>query len=65
MTVRSSGALDEYAGGDGGEGGTREAVGVSGREPIRRDEERVEREAFERLTAKLQPRFAAAATGQG
>ena len=64
MTVRSSGALGAGGGADGGEGGTCEAVGASGRKPIRRDEERVQREAFERLKAELQHAFVASEESQ-
>ena len=53
MTVRRSGALTGGGGGDGGEGGARETVGAAGRDPIRRDEKRVEREAFERMTGEV------------
>jgi hypothetical protein len=59
MTVRSSGALAWCEGAKAGKGGACEPVGASSCEPIRRDKERAEWEAFERLRAELQHAFAA------
>jgi antitoxin ParD1/3/4 len=59
MTVRVSGALSDFVAANVGEGGAYENVSEYIRDLIRRDKERVEREAFERLKAELQHAFAA------
>lgn len=56
---RLGGALSEFGSANVGEGGTDETVGDHARDHVRRDEERVEREAFERLKAELSRAFAA------
>lgn len=60
MTVRVGGALAEFVASNVGEGGRYENVSEYIRDLIRRDKERVEREAFERLKAELQHAFSAA-----
>lgn len=59
MTVRIGGALDEFVSANVGEDGTYENVSEYVRDLIRRDMERVESEAFERLKAELALAFAA------
>jgi putative addiction module CopG family antidote len=59
MTVRVGGALAEFVASNVGENGRYENVSEYIRDLIRRDKERVEREAFERLKAELQHAFAA------
>ncbi len=59
LRVPRNWALGAGEAADGGKGGVRETGGALSREPIRWDEERVEREAFERLKAELQHAFAA------
>lgn len=59
MTVRLSGALSEFVAANVSEAGAYENVSEYVRDLIRRDKERVEREAFERLKAELQRAFAA------
>ncbi|MCW2303593.1 Arc/MetJ-type ribon-helix-helix transcriptional regulator [Rhodovulum sulfidophilum] len=59
MTVRVSGALSEFAAANVGEDGAYENVSEYIRDLIRRDKERVEREAFDRLKAELNRAFAA------
>jgi putative addiction module CopG family antidote len=59
MTVRLSGALSEFVSTNVGETGSYENVSEYIRDLIRRDKERVEREAFDRLKAELQHGFAA------
>ena len=59
MTVRVSGALSAFVASNVGEHGRYENVSEYIRDLIRRDKERVEREAFERLKAELQHAFAA------
>jgi antitoxin ParD1/3/4 len=59
MTVRVSGALSEFVASNVGENGRYENVSEYIRDLIRRDKERVEQEAFERLKAELQHAFAA------
>lgn len=59
MTVRLSGALSEYVAANVGENGSYENVSEYIRDLIRRDKERVEKEAFERLKAELHHAFAA------
>jgi putative addiction module CopG family antidote len=59
MTVRVSGALSEFVAANVGETGSYENVSEYIRDLIRRDKERVEQEAFERLKAELTRAFAA------
>jgi putative addiction module CopG family antidote len=59
MTVRLSGALSEFVAANVGETGSYENVSEYIRDLIRRDKERAEQEAFERLKAELTHAFAA------
>jgi putative addiction module CopG family antidote len=59
MTVRISGALSEFVASNVGENGSYENISEYIRDLIRRDKERVEREAFDRLKAELTRAFAA------
>lgn len=59
MTVRLSGALSEFVAANVGETGAYENVSEYVRDLIRRDKERAELEAFERLKAELTLAFAA------
>lgn len=59
MTVRVSGALSEFVATNVGEGGAYENVSEYIRDLIRRDKDRAEREAFDRLKAELNRAFAA------
>ncbi|WP_333835334.1 ribbon-helix-helix domain-containing protein [Rubrimonas sp.] len=59
MTVRLSGPLSEFVAANVGEDGAYENVSEYIRDLIRRDRERVEREAFDRLKAELTLAFAA------
>lgn len=59
MTVRVSGALSEFVATNVGEGGAYENVSEYIRDLIRRDKERAERKAFDRLQAELNHAFAA------
>jgi putative addiction module CopG family antidote len=59
MTVRLSGALREFVARNVGEDGSYENVSEYVRDLIRRDKERVEQEAFDRLRAELLRAFAA------
>ncbi len=59
MTVRLSGMLSEFVAENVGENGAYENVSEYIRDLIRRDKERVEREAFDRLKAELTHAFAA------
>lgn len=59
MTVRLSGALSEHVNANVGENGHYENVSEYIRDLIRRDKERKEQEAFERLKAELVQAFAA------
>ncbi len=59
MTVRISGALSEFVAANVGETGAYENVSEYIRDLIRRDKERVEQQAFERLQAELARAFAA------
>lgn len=59
MTVRLSGALSDFVAANVGEAGSYENVSEYIRDLIRRDKERAEREAFERLKAELGRAFAA------
>ncbi|QEL24544.1 addiction module antitoxin [Bosea sp. F3-2] len=59
MTVRIGSTLSEFVARNIGEDGAYENVSEYVRDLIRRDKERVEREAFERLKAELTHAFAA------
>jgi antitoxin ParD1/3/4 len=59
MTVRISGALGDFVAANVGEDGSYENVSEYIRDLIRRDKERAEREAFNRLRAELRHAFAA------
>lgn len=59
MTVRLSGVLSEFVAENVGENGAYENVSEYIRDLIRRDKERVEHEAFDRLKAELTRAFAA------
>ena len=59
MTVRLGGALSDFVAANIGEAGSYENVSEYIRDLIRRDKERSEREAFERLRAELGRAFAA------
>ena len=59
MTVRVSGALSEFVASNVGERGAYENISEYVRDLIRRDKERSEREAFDRLKAELVSAFAA------
>jgi putative addiction module CopG family antidote len=59
MTVRLSGALSDFVAFNVGEDGSYENVSEYIRDLIRRDKERTEREAFDRLKAELTRAFAA------
>ncbi len=59
MTVRLSGALSDYVAVNVGEDGSYENISEYIRDLIRRDKERSEREAHERLKAELVRAFAA------
>jgi len=59
MTVRLSGALSEFVAANVGENGSYENISEYVRDLIRRDKERAEREAFDRLKAELVHAFAA------
>ncbi|KKM96303.1 hypothetical protein LCGC14_1179490 [marine sediment metagenome] len=61
MTVRVSGAISECVAANVGEGGATENVSEYIRDLIRRDKERAEGEAFDRLKAGLNRAFAAPA----
>lgn len=58
MTVRVSGTLSDFVATNVGEEGAYENVSEYIRDLIRRDKERVEREAFDRLKAELSRAFA-------
>ena len=58
MTVRLSGALSDYVAANVGENGSYENVSEYIRDLIRRDKERSEREACDRLRAELVRAFA-------
>ena len=57
MTVRLSGALSDFVASNVGETGAYENVSEYIRDLIRRDKERVDREAFDRLKAELAHAF--------
>jgi len=59
MTVRLSGALSDFVAANVGENGSYENISEYVRDLIRRDKERTEREAFDRLKAELTRAFAA------
>lgn len=59
MTVRLSGALSEFVASNVGPDGVYENVSEYVRDLIRRDKERAESQAFERLKAELKQAFAA------
>lgn len=59
MTVRLSGVLSDFVAANVGENGAHENVREYMRDLIRRDKERTEKEAFERLKAELTHAFAA------
>lgn len=59
MTVRLSGALSDFVSANVSETGSYENVSEYIRDLIRRDKERVEQEAFDRLKAELTLAFAA------
>lgn len=59
MTVRISGQLSEFVAANVGENGSYENVSEYVRDLIRRDKERVEQQAFERLKAELVQAFSA------
>lgn len=59
LTVRLSGALAEFVAANVGADGSYENISEYIRDLIRRDKERVEKEAFERLKAELTQAFAA------
>lgn len=59
MTVRLSGALSDFVAANVGENGSYENVSEYIRDLIRRDKERAEKEAFDRLKAELRHAFAA------
>jgi putative addiction module CopG family antidote len=58
MTVRISGQLSEFVASNVGENGSYENISEYVRDLIRRDKERAEREAFDRLKAELTRAFA-------
>jgi antitoxin ParD1/3/4 len=57
MTVRVSGALSEFVAANVGEDGSYENISEYIRDLIRRDKERAERQAFDRLQAELTRAF--------
>lgn len=59
MTVRISGTLSEFVASNVGENGSYENISEYVRDLIRRDKERAEAEAFNRLKAELTRAFAA------
>lgn len=59
MTVRLSGALSDFVAANVGEDGAYENISEYVRDLIRRDKERSEKEAFDRLKAELVHAFAA------
>lgn len=59
MTVRLSGALSDFVAANVDENGAYENVSEYIRDLIRRDKERADREAFDRLKAELAHAFAA------
>jgi putative addiction module CopG family antidote len=65
MTVRLSGALSDFVAANVGENGSYENVSEYVRDLIRRDKERAEREAFDRLKAELTQAFDAPESSYG
>lgn len=59
MTVRLSGALSDFVAANVGEDGSYENISEYVRDLIRRDKERTESEAFDRLKAELTRAFSA------
>jgi len=59
MTVRLGGTLSDFVSTNVGDGGSYENVSEYIRDLIRRDKERAEQEAFNRLKAELTHAFAA------
>ena len=59
MTVRISGALSQFVAENVGENGSYENISEYVCDLIRRDKERAEREAFDRMKAELTRAFAA------
>ena len=59
MTVRLSGTLRDFVAANVGENGSYENVSEYIRDLIRRDKERAEKEAFDRLKTELRHAFAA------
>jgi len=59
MTVRLSGALSDFVAANVGDNGSYENISEYVRDLIRRDKERTEAEAFDRLKAELTCAFAA------
>jgi putative addiction module CopG family antidote len=59
MTVRLNEALSEFVASNVGERGSYENISEYMRDLIRRDKQRVEREAFDRLKAELAQAYAA------
>ena len=59
MTVRLSGALSDFVAANVGENGSYENISEYVRDLSRRDKERAEQEAFNRLKAELTHAFAA------
>lgn len=59
LTVRLGGTLSDYVSSNVGENGSYENVSEYIRDLIRRDKERAEAEAFDRLRAELSHAFAA------
>lgn len=59
MTVRLSSALSDFVAANVGENGSYENISEYVRDLIRRDKERAEQEAFNRLKAELTRAFAA------
>jgi putative addiction module CopG family antidote len=59
MTVRLSGALSEFVAANVGENGSYENVSEYIRDLIRRDKERAEKDALDRLKTELAHAFAA------
>ena len=59
MTVRLSGTLGDFVAANVGENGAYENVSEYIRDLIRRDKERMEAQAFDRLTTELEHAFSA------
>lgn len=65
MTVRLSGTLSDFVAANVGENGSYENVSEYIRDLIRRDKERADKEALERLKAELAHAFAAPESSYG